>query len=180
MTSFAALESGLPPVWGPGEDIELSVRVLDADGNGIARAEILVGVTGAEPMTLATADDGACSVQWVAEETGAFSVMIQFEGDADHLPSSETEAFRIVDYREEIVRLYNAFLDWAQSSTGTNFEQSTPREVELLIVSGGSPVSQKSLDDLISRFEEADYSEHVIERRHYVSMYRAWRSVVEG
>ena len=51
--------------------------------------------------------------------------------------------------------------------------------MELLLVSSSLPVSQKSLDEVISRFEEADYSEHPIARRHYEAMYRAWRAVVE-
>ena len=40
-------------------------------------------------------------------------------------------------------------------------------------------MDEKALDLLISRFEEADYSEHSIARRHYEAMYRAWRTVVE-
>ena len=32
--------------------------------------------------------------------------------------------------------------------------------------------------ELVTRFEEADYSEHEIARRHYEAMYRAWRTVV--
>ena len=49
-----------------------------------------------------------------------------------------------------------------------------------MLVTSGVPVPQKSLDELISRFEEADYSEHPIARRHHESMYRAWRAVVEA
>ena len=47
-----------------------------------------------------------------------------------------------------------------------------------MLVSEGVPVDQKSLDELVSRFEEADYSEHPISRRHYEAMYRAWRTVL--
>ena len=48
-----------------------------------------------------------------------------------------------------------------------------------MLVHQGLPIAQKALDELISRFEEADYSEHPIVRRHYEAMYRAWRAIVE-
>ena len=83
-----------------------------------------------------------------------------------------------MEFREEIVRLYNVFLDWAKERADDVTEQSTPREVEVILVSQGLPVPQKALDELISRFEEADYSEHPIARRHYEAMYRAWSAVV--
>ena len=41
----------------------------------------------------------------------------------------------------------------------------------------GLGVDQKSLDEFISRFEEADYSEHPITRRHYEAAYRAWHTI---
>ena len=50
-------------------------------------------------------------------------------------------------------------------------------EVELILVSAGLPLDQKSLDELISRFEKADYSEHPISHRHYEAMYRAWQTI---
>ena len=107
-------------------------------------------------------------------------VAVAFAGDEDHLPASLSRTYCVVDYREEIVRLYNTFLDWARETTGSDIDQATPREVELMLVTRGTRVPQKSLDELISRFEEADYSEHPIARRHYESMYRAWRAVVEA
>ena len=39
-------------------------------------------------------------------------------------------------------------------------------------------MDQRALDEVITRFEEADYSEHDIARRHYEAMYKAWRIVV--
>ena len=129
---------------------------------------------------LVTDDDGACALHSTADDVGDYSVSVAFSGDEDHLPVAVTRSYRVVEYREEIVRLYNAFLDWARARIGSDLDQATPREVELMLVTSGTPVPQKSLDELISRFEEADYSEHPIARRHYESMYRAWRAVVEA
>ena len=92
--------------------------------------------------------------------------------------ASATRSLRVVDFREEIVRLYNDFLVLAAERTHDIREQSTPREVELTVVSAGLQLDQRSLDELISRFEEADYSEHPIARRQYEAMYRAWHTIV--
>ena len=177
--SFGGTEPDLPPVWGPGEDVSIVVRALDVEGEPVVGAEITIAMNDGDATVAVTGDDGGCSLELTPEEVGEYAVKARFEGDATHLPSTAAGSFRIVDYREEIVRLYNDFKAWAQASTGSDFGQSTPREVELALVSGRLPIPQKSLDELVSRFEEADYSEHPIERRHYASMYRAWRAVVE-
>ena len=162
-----------------GEEVIVTVTALDSEGQALVGVEIAVAVADEEPVALVSGDDGACTLHWTASELGEHTVSVTFAGDEDHPPASEFRNFRVVDFREEIVRLYNSFLDWARSSTGNPLDRATPREVEVMLVSGSLPVSQKSLDELISRFEEADYSEHPIARRHYEAMYRAWREVVE-
>ena len=169
----------LPDVWGLGEDVIITVTALDNEGHALVDAEIVVTVAGEEPVTLVSGDDGACTLHWTSSEPGEHTVSATFAGDEDHLPAAGLRDFRVVDFRVEIVRLYNSFLDWIRASTGNPLDRETPREVELMLVSSSLPVSQKSLDEVISRFEEADYSEHPIARRHYEAMYRAWRAVVE-
>ena len=173
------MATDLPDVWGVGEDVSITVAAVDGEGQALVGTEIVVTVAGEEPMALVSGDDGACTLHWTASELGQHTVSVTFSGDEDQLSASEIRNFRVVDFRAEIVRLYNSFLDWARSSTGNPLDRATPREVELMLVSGSLPVSQKSLDEIISRFEEADYSEHPIARRHYEAMYRAWRTVVE-
>ena len=177
---FTKPAADLPDVWGVGEIIDIKVQMVDSQGHALAGAELEVTVTGEDTAALVTGDDGACAVRLTADETGEYMVAVVFAGDEDHLPTSVSRNYRVVDYREEIVRLYNVFLDWARETTGADIDQATPREVELMLVTRGTRVPQKSLDELISRFEEADYSEHPIARRHYESMYRAWRAVVEA
>ena len=169
----------LPDVWGTGEDVHATITLTDLEGQAIVGATVTVSHGGAdEPSQLVTGERGRCDVSWTFSAPGEYWVSAEFEGDDIHLPASSTHTFRIVDFREEIVSLYNVFLEWADARVAGITEQSTPREVELVLVSEGVPVNQKSLDELISRFEEADYSEHPISRRHYEAMYRAWRTVL--
>ena len=85
----------------------------------------------------------------------------------------------MVDFRQEIVRLYQGFEVWAWEQRPAS-EGKTPREVEALLVGSGVSLDQRALDEVISRFEEADYSEHPIERRHYEAMYRAGNSLLRS
>ena len=83
----------------------------------------------------------------------------------------------MVDFREEIVRLYNSFEEWAGSQI-PDASGSTPRELESLLVGSGLTFDYRAVDEIISRFEEADYSEHTIGRRQYEAMYRSWFRIV--
>ena len=168
----------LPDIWGVGEVVHIETRLSASDGRAIGRASVAVSVSGAEAATeLETDEAGTCTHMWTAAELGEYEVSAQFSGNDDHEPGSDVLNLRVVDFREEIVRLYNVFLDWAQGVTTQISEQSTPREVELILVAEGLGVDQKSLDEFISRFEEADYSEHPITRRHYEAAYRAWHTI---
>ena len=169
----------LPDVWGIGEEVAIEIELADHEGQAIRGATLAVSVSGGGPGTDLVADDaGLCTLHWTPTELGEYVVSASFAGDDERLEASAARSLRVVDFREEIVRLYNEFLDWAEKKTPAISEQSTPREVELTIVAEGLLVDQKSLDELISRFEEADYSEHPIARRHYERMYRAWQAIV--
>ncbi len=178
---FITPADDLPDVLGIGEEMGIEIGLADPEGRGIAGATVAVSVSSEEEATeLTTDNEGRCALRWTAAELGEYAVRATFAGNDECLEAFETRSLRVVDFREEIVRLYNEFLDWAESKTTAISDQSTPREVELTLVGVGLHVDQKSLDELISRFEEADYSEHPIARRHYERMYRAWRTIVRG
>ncbi len=169
----------LPDVWGVGEEVAIEIELSGDDGQAIGGTTLAIAVSGGGPETDLVADDaGVCTLRWTPAELGEYTVSASFGGDDERQEASGARSLRVVDFREEIVRLYNEFLDWAETKTPAVSEQSTPREVELTLVTEGLRVDQKSLDELISRFEEADYSEHPVVRRHYERMYRAWRTIV--
>ena len=150
----------LPDVWGVGEEVAIEIELSGDDGQAIGGTTLAIAVSGGGPETDLVADDaGVCTLRWTPAELGEYTVSASFGGDDERQEASGARSLRVVDFREEIVRLYNEFLDWAETKTPAVSEQSTPREVELTLVTEGLRVDQKSLDELISRFEEADYSE---------------------
>jgi len=93
----------------------------------------------------------------------------------------KTRIIRIVDYREEIMRLYNSrFLKWAEK-LGVETANKTPEEI-MLSIHGKTEKMTKLVEKATLIFEEAKYSLHLIERRHYEEFYLALHSlgIAEG
>ena len=177
--SFGRLAPDLPDVWGIGEPVPVRIRLSTADNQPIPQASIDTHVPGIlPPGTLLTEGQGICAFVWDGNDQGQFLVSASFADTPEYLSSSASRSFRVVEFRAEIVRLYNDFLEWSQVRVTGISDQATPREVESTLVTSGLPIDQRHLDEVISRFEEADYSEHPITRQQYESMYRAWRAVV--
>ncbi len=169
----------LPDVWGVGETVTIKAGLADSEGQAIAGATVDVSIVHETAVSrLVTDGTGACTLMWTAEELGEYVVSAQFAAHGELAVTSAPRSFRVVDFREAIVRLYNDFFDWAEERATGISEQSTPREVELILVDEGLQVDQRSLDELVSRFQEADYSQHPIARRHYEAMYCAWHAIV--
>ena len=176
---FLQQAQDLPDVWGLGEEVVIEVGVVDSEDHPMVGATVAVSVsTGGSETQLITDDAGKCTTTWITQELGEYVVSAQLRTDEGGRDPSTARSLRVVDFREEVVRLYNSFLDWAKERTTSISEQSTPREVELVLVEEGLPIDQRCLGQLISRFEEADYSEHPIARRQYETMYRAWHTIV--
>ena len=167
---------GLPAVWGEGEEVTLLVALSVEDGPGLANSRVELQIPGGERVTLLTNNTGRCSYTWQADLPGDHEFTAEFEESDLYLSSTASVPFRIVNFREEIVRLYNDFAAWAGARVGRTASR-TPRELEAILYTSGEPVDFRAVDEIISRFEEADYSEHEIGRRQYESMYRSWRTV---
>ena len=180
--TFLKPAGDLPDVWEVGEEIQARLELSDVSGDRIGGASLTVVLPGSRlPVELATDDAGQCTVSLVAEAAGSFALTASFQGIADrYVSSSASVEYRIVDFREEIVRLYNLFVEWAGRQVEGVTERSTPREVELMIATSDVSVDDRALEQIIARFEEADYSEHVITRRQYAAMFRAWSAVVRA
>ena len=177
---FTKPAEDLPDVWGEGEEIAVIIHASGEDDAPVPAMALAVAVTGEQPVDCATGDDGTCVVTYIARKPGEFAVEAVFDGDDDHFPARSLAYFPRSRLPRGDVAPVRRVPRVARAHTGRGLARATPREIELLLVSSGSPVSQRALDELISRFEEADYSEHPIGRRHYESMYRALRVVREA
>ena len=164
-------------VYGLDEEVIITGRLMSEDGAPVPGRAVELREPFGDVAMFDTDESGEFNVVLRADERGEFSLSAQFEGDSFYLRSSASAAYRIVDFREEMVRLFGEFMEWAMS-LDVGISGQSPRETESILVAAGVPIDQRALDELVTRFEEADYSEHEIARRHYEAMYRAWQTSV--
>ena len=178
--SFVKSAEDLPEIWGVGEEVRITVALVDATGRGLAgrRTSVVIGDTGEAEETL-TDDSGHCQLVRTGEWPGVYSVEAEFDGDEGYLPSEGRGRFQVVDFRDDVVQRYNSFLAKVRQKVSGISAKATPREVEAIVVGSGMSLDQRALEELIARFEEADYSEHDIGRRQFEAAYRAWRRLEE-
>ena len=169
----------LPDVWGVGEEFTARIMLYGETGQGVPHESLEVVDPEGVSSTMSTDDHGGCSFQVSAELLGEFDISATFAGNELFEEIDFTRDYRVVDFREEIVRLYNSFEEWAAGQI-PNALGSTPREFESLLVASGLTFDYRAVDEIISRFEEADYSEHTIGRRQYEAMYRSWYRIAGG
>ena len=157
----------------------MDFALLDESGAGVEGRPVIadIGETG-QPVELVTNPAGQCSVAWHPATPGTYSVAASFAGDDDYLPATAQRDFEVVDFREDVVRRYNSFLEWVGEREPAVSEQATPREIEEIIVGSGMGLDQRALEALISRFDEADYSLHEIDRPRFEAMFRACRTIM--
>ncbi len=85
--------------------------------------------------------------------------------------SLATAGVRIVDYREEVVRLFNDLYHRACLQFKAATELATPREFLWTVRRQMPDTSDRHLDRVITIFEVANYSLHGIGRDDYVKSY---------
>ena len=168
----------LPDIWGVGEEPIVVFTLMDESGEAVIGREVEAIIGNDTTVRVVTGGQGTCFTAWAGDSPGRYAVTAEFEGDEEYLPSTAQAEFTLVRFREDIVQRYNTFLDWVRARVPDLPVRATPREMEAMVVSSGLYLDQRALEIVISRFEEADYSEHEIGRRQFEAMYRAWRQII--
>ena len=169
----------LPFIWGIGEPVHVNIMLLDDSGEGLGGRTVTIVIDEPDqPVGLLTDADGRCHTSWTGTVPGTYRVVADFAGEDQYLPTSAHHELELVDFREDVVRRYNSFLPWVREREPLISEQTTPREMEVMVVEGGTPVDHRALGIVIARFEEADYSLQEIDRPRFEAMYRARRRIV--
>ena len=169
----------LPYIWGIGEPVHVEIMLRDDSGGGVGGRTVtaMIGEPG-QPVGLLTDAGGRCRISWTGAVPGTYRVVVDFAGEDQCLPTSAHHEFEVVDFRDDVVRRYNSFLPWVREREPRVSEQTTPREMEVMVVDSGMPIDHRAMEVVIARFEEADYSLHEIDRPRFEAMYRARRTIV--
>ena len=177
--TLVKLAEDLPYIWGIGEQVQVNIMLTDDSGDGVTGQTVTAVINDSgQPVELTTDSAGRCHTSWTGTVPGTYRVVVDFAGGDRFLSASAHFEFEVVDFREDIVGRYNSSLQWIRERDPRISEQTTPREVEVMVVDSGMPVDHRAMEVVIARFEEADYSLHEIDRTRFEAMYRARRKIV--
>jgi transglutaminase-like putative cysteine protease len=171
---FPEIENSLPPVWGVKDELSIECA-LEHDAKSIFHNKLSVLVNGVKVFEREANGDKHIASSHVFEKKGPHQITaILYDEASTPLDMAEAE-LHIVDYREEIIRLYQTFLQ-SLIQRGVNVKNSmTAREIERMLEQAG----MASLDAacVTECFEESEYSHHSIVRKNYRATYLALKEM---
>ena len=179
MVNIRKSADDLPDIWGTDEKMAVEFLLADIHRQPVTGRRLIVSIGETDqPIEVITDASGTGYADLIGPVPGSYQIEANFAGDLDYLPASMARQIELVEFREDVVRRYNDFLIWVREQVPNIPDQATPREVEALAVASGFPLDQRALEEVIARFEEADYSLHEISRARFESMYRACRQLM--
>ena len=173
---FPQIEASLPDVWGLDEDLDVICRLINSEGIPLA-AKALDFLIGKNKSIITTDADGIGTLRCTFSKKGQFKLTARYNGEPGIEKASVNRLIRIVDYREEIVDLFNALLDWLPKIGINLAPKATPREIQQNILNSKTNIPEPAIVQVISCFEEADYSLHSLSRNNYRTMYLAQKEI---
>ena len=110
-------------------------------------------------------------------QKGLFKFTAKYDGEPGIEQAATSRNIRIVDYREEIIDLYNALINRLRGLDIDLSPEATPREVKDAVIKAQKNIPEEALNQAFSCFEEADYSIHPVKRKNYKTMYLAQKEI---
>ncbi|MFB0522735.1 MAG: transglutaminase domain-containing protein, partial [Candidatus Bathyarchaeia archaeon] len=110
-------------------------------------------------------------------EKGEHEVGARLIIKSERKPIKVDAKLRIVDYREEIIRLYKKFLQYLVHQSVDLKASMTAREVETLLLDTVD-FDPENLHRVIDCFERAEYSAHEVSRENYETIYLSLRELI--
>jgi hypothetical protein len=174
-TRFPQISNPFPLVWGVGESL-----MIELDLNGYDKSPSSTGVSlriDEETETPLKASGSTFQAVHVFDAKGSYRLRAKFSGDDEWEESVAEVEIRIVDYREEIVDVFNSFFKSAKTKFQGVNDDMTPRELQAALVNHIHASKYEPLETAISIFEVADYSLHEVARKDYERIYLALKDV---
>ncbi len=176
--AFPQISTDLPDVWGRDDDL-LIVFSVAGSPQMLAQYSLDIDLEPGSSLRSPIASDGCASRTHIFRQTGVYTIQAVLVKDVrnGYLPTSRM--VRIVDYREEIVRLYNEMLAALKSQGFPLTSKMTAREVEIRLGKAYPTLSADTTNSLVSVFEEANYSLHPIARSAYERMFKVVQEIAQ-
>ena len=172
---FPLLDSGIPDVWGIEESFQVKVVCRDEEDKPVTTGKIKIYIN-ESLLSNISIKNGESYFNHLFAEKGEYDFRCEFLGNKYCQPSSLSRKIRIVDFREEIVSMYNSLLEHLRAKGIQVRINMTPREAEQAAVK--EQINRESMSDITECFELAQYSTHPIKSKYYVTMFKATERIM--
>jgi hypothetical protein len=167
---FPEIGDSLPKIWGI-KDKLLIKCYWEKDSETVSQDKLRVFVNGNCVFEKIVDGNRSFAFYHVFDKKGLQKISAALYDESNNLKEATEMTLCIVDYREEIIRLYQMFLHSLLKIDVNVKDYMTAREIEHLSQRIGA-------DSLIAGcitecFEEAEYSHHSISRKNYEKIYLA-------
>jgi hypothetical protein len=166
----------MPDVWGKDDDL-LMVFSVDGTPQMLAQYSLDIDLEPGSSLRSPITAYGRARQTYAFHQTGQYNIQAVLVKDVRNGYLPATRMVRIVDYREEVVRLYNEMLVLLKSQGFPLTFKMTVREVDIQLRKAYPALSVDITKDLIWVFEEANYSLHPIARPAYEIMFMAVQEI---
>lgn len=175
---LSGVEPDLPPVWGAGEPFAILVKASGIGEEGekpLAGAKLALRIEGSTdyPHEVALGDNGSGLVANLSGPEGECKVHVVYERDDRFDRTELVFTIRLVDYRREIAREFDAFVERATLAVPRLGRSSTPREVQWALEEKLSSDAASALEDVAAVVEQANYSTSPTGRADWLRLVRA-------
>jgi hypothetical protein len=170
---FPQITALLPDVWGLDEPLEILCHLENPRGRVMTETLLNVYIGSELIARLSIDNSGIARLTHTFTEKGQHEVIARTNEPMSIGEAPARRTIRIVDYREEIVHLFRALVNWFRGIGIELDAELTPREIQRRVLDAGARVPEGPLDRAVSCFEEADYSLHPVDRGSYEDMYLA-------
>jgi hypothetical protein len=177
---FPGIKPPLPDVWGVNEVFEIIVSFRPGGDMGTDDLKIELLRDREKLGEMTSEKDGVARFEYVFDREGEYVMECRVSGDGDDLSSGVERVLRIVDYREEVIKLYNEFLEHMKDRDVVLRDDMTPREALREISKNINETMRGYASIIIEVFEKAEYSTRRIQRDDYVKTYMARHGFLEA
>ena len=174
---FPQIENPLPPVWGIGEPLTILSRAHIETPEKDIKSRMQIK-TADRALDISIPDFTPVQFNHAFDRKGETYINVYFGGDTNDKVFGNRK-IKIVDYREEIVELFNRLID-SLSAKGIAVDHTmTAREIESKLTDKYPGFLADIMKDVVKGFEYANYSLNPVSRKIYVDMYVAVEKIQE-
>lgn len=161
---------GFPPVMGRAEPLRVRVSVAKGAAQAAGAAVRLKAIMGGETLS----GDGVAgtdgSVEFTLEPAGVGELALRAEAVLDGTRGEASASASIVQYEDEITRLFGEFRAFATSVLGPDAHADTARELAERLRPKAGPESARALLELARIYELVAYGEREADRSLYLAV----------